>query len=342
MVEIFSLKGFAVASTYKKAGVDIDAGEAVIHRIKRSVRSTFTKNVLTDIGMFGAFYEAKFPGIKNPVLVSSVDGVGTKLKVAFGMKRYDTVGQDLVNHCVNDIAVCGAIPLYFMDYFATGKLAPNIAADVIGGFAKACKENHCSIIGGETAEMPGFYPKGEFDIAGTIVGVVDKAKIVNGKGIKKGDVLIGLPSTGLHTNGYSLARHVLIPKFSLKKKFTELNGTLGDSLLAVHRSYLDSIRAVTAKGLVKGMSHITGGGIIGNTMRIIPKGLNLKIDWFAWQRPFIYDLIQSVGQVPEYDMTRTFNLGIGLIVVVDKKNVGAVIKVLTGKKELPVIIGEVR
>ncbi|MFA6439982.1 MAG: phosphoribosylformylglycinamidine cyclo-ligase [Bacteriovoracaceae bacterium] len=331
-----------MASTYKKAGVDIDAGEAVIHRIKRSVRSTFTKNVLTDIGMFGAFYEAKFPGIKNPVLVSSVDGVGTKLKVAFGMKRYDTVGQDLVNHCVNDIAVCGAIPLYFMDYFATGKLAPNIAADVIGGFAKACKENHCSIIGGETAEMPGFYPKGEFDIAGTIVGVVDKAKIVNGKGIKKGDVLIGLPSTGLHTNGYSLARHVLIPKFSLKKKFTELNGTLGDSLLAVHRSYLDSIRAVTAKGLVKGMSHITGGGIIGNTMRIIPKGLNLKIDWFAWQRPFIYDLIQSVGQVPEYDMTRTFNLGIGLIVVVDKKNVGAVIKVLTGKKELPVIIGEVR
>jgi phosphoribosylformylglycinamidine cyclo-ligase len=331
-----------VASTYKKAGVDIDAGEAVVQRIKKSVRSTFTKNVLTDIGMFGAFYEASFPSMKRPVLVSSVDGVGTKLKVAFAMKRYDTVGQDLVNHCVNDIAVCGAVPLYFMDYFATGKLSPNIAADVIGGFAKACKENHCSIIGGETAEMPGFYPKGEFDIAGTIVGVVEKSKIVNGKGIKKGDVLIGLPSTGLHTNGYSLARHVLLPKFSLKKKFAPLNGTLGDALLAVHRSYLDAITAVTAKGLAKGMSHITGGGIIGNTMRIIPKGLRLNIDWFAWQRPFIYDLIQSAGQVPEYDMTRTFNLGVGLIFVVDPKNAETVLRILLRNNERPFIVGEVR
>ncbi len=330
-----------MASTYKKAGVDIDAGEAVVHRIKRSVRSTFTKNVLTDIGMFGAFYEASFPKMKRPVLVSSVDGVGTKLKVAFGMKRYDTVGQDLVNHCVNDIAVCGAEPLYFMDYFATGKLAPSIAADVIGGFATACKQNGCSIIGGETAEMPGFYPKGEFDIAGTIVGVVDKAKIVNGKGIKKGDVLIGLPSTGLHTNGYSLARHVLLPKYSLKKRFAELDGTLGDALLAVHRSYLKPIKSLTAKGLVKGMSHITGGGIIGNTMRIIPKGLKLKIDWFAWQRPFLYDLIQSVGQVPEYDMTRTFNLGIGLIVIVDKKHADAVVTLLKKQKEQPVVMGQV-
>lgn len=330
-----------MASTYKKAGVDIDAGDAVVHRIKKSVRSTFTKNVLTDIGMFGAFYEASFPKMKRPVLVSSVDGVGTKLKVAFAMKRYHTVGQDLVNHCVNDIAVCGAVPLYFMDYFATGKLSPNIAADVIGGFAKACKENRCSIIGGETAEMPGFYPKGEFDIAGTIVGVVDKAEIVNGKGIKKGDVLVGLPSTGLHTNGYSLARHVLLPNISLKKKFAELNGTLGDALLAVHRSYLTPIRALTAKGMVKGMSHITGGGIIGNTMRIIPKGLKLKIDWFSWQRPFIYDLIQSVGHVPEYDMTRTFNLGIGLIFIVDKRNADTVVNILRRNGEKPVVMGHV-
>ncbi len=330
-----------MASTYKKAGVNIDAGEEVVRRIKRSVRSTFTKNVLTDIGMFGAFYEAKFPGIKRPVLVSSVDGVGTKLKIAFALKRYDTVGQDLVNHCVNDIAVCGAVPLYFMDYFATGKLSPHIAADVIGGFAKACKENHCSIIGGETAEMPGFYPAGEFDIAGTIVGVVDKSKIVNGKTIKKGDVLIGLPSAGLHTNGYSLARHVLLPKFSLKKKFDELNGTLGDTLLAVHRSYLGPVKALTNKNLVKGMSHITGGGIIGNTMRIIPKGLSLKIDWFSWQRPFIYDLIQSTGQVPEYDMTRTFNLGVGLVVIADKKNVDVAMRLLKSKKEVPFVMGEV-
>lgn len=327
--------------TYKKAGVNIDAGEEVVHRIKKTVRSTFTKNVLTDIGMFGAFYEAKFPKVKNPVLVSSVDGVGTKLKIAFLMKRYDTVGQDLVNHCVNDIAVCGATPLYFMDYFATGKLSPNVAADVIGGFAKACKENGCSIIGGETAEMPGFYSAGEFDIAGTIVGVVDKNKIVNGKGIKRGDILIGLPSTGLHTNGYSLARKVLIPKIPLKKKFAELNGTLGNALLAVHRSYLKPIQALTGKNLVKGMSHITGGGIVGNTMRIIPKGLKLRIDWLAWQRPFIYDLIQSIGDVPEYDMTRTFNLGVGLIFVVEKGNVDKAIQILNGMKEKPVVIGEV-
>jgi len=330
-----------VAATYKKAGVNIDAGEEVVHRIKRSVRSTFTKNVLTDIGMFGAFYEASFPGIKRPVLVSSVDGVGTKLKVAFAMKKYDTIGQDLVNHCVNDIAVCGAVPLYFMDYFATGKLSPSVAADVIGGFAKACKENHCSIIGGETAEMPGFYPAGEFDVAGTIVGVVDKSKIINGKGIKKGDVLVGLPSTGLHTNGYSLARHVLMPKYSLKKKIVGLEGTIGDTLLAVHRSYLKPIQALTQKNLVKGMSHITGGGIIGNTMRIVPKGLRLKIDWLAWQRPYIYDLIQSVGRVPEYDMTRAFNLGIGLIAIVGKNNVDRAMKTLKRLKEQPVIMGEV-
>ena len=322
--------------------MNIDAGEEVVRRIKKSVRSTFTKNVLTDIGMFGAFYEAKFPAIKNPVLVSSVDGVGTKLKIAFAMKRYDTVGQDLVNHCVNDIAVCGASPLYFMDYFATGKLSPRIAAAVIGGFAKACKENHCSIIGGETAEMPGFYSAGEFDLAGTIVGVVERSKIVNGRSIKKGDVLIGLPSTGLHTNGYSLARHVLIPKFSLKKRFAGLNGTLGEALLAVHRSYLAPIQALTSKNLIKGMSHITGGGIIGNTMRIIPKGLSIKIDWFAWQRPFIYDLIQSTGHVPEYDMTRAFNLGVGLICIVDKKNVDSAMRTLFNKKEMPFVLGEVK
>lgn len=330
-----------MSTTYKKAGVNIDAGEEVVHRITKTVHSTFTNNVLTDIGMFGAFYEAKFPTIKNPVLVSSVDGVGTKLKIAFAMKRYDTIGQDLVNHCVNDIAVCGAVPLYFMDYFATGELSPVVAEQVINGFAKACKENGCSIIGGETAEMPGFYPVGEFDIAGTIVGVVDKKKIVNGKSIKKRDVLIGLPSTGLHTNGYSLARRVLIPKFSLKKKFAELNGTLGDALLAVHRSYLKPIQALTSKNLVKGMSHITGGGIIGNTMRIIPKGLKLNIDWLAWQRPSIFDLIQSIGKVPEYDMTRTFNLGVGLVVIVDRKNVDKTLQLLKSKKEKPFVMGEV-
>jgi phosphoribosylformylglycinamidine cyclo-ligase len=330
-----------VSFTYKKAGVDIDAGEEVVRRIKKSVRSTFTRNVLTDIGMFGAFYEARFGPMSRPVLVSSVDGVGTKLKVAFSAQRYDTIGQDLVNHCVNDIAVCGAVPLFFMDYFATGALSPSIAADVIGGFAVACRQNGCSIIGGETAEMPGFYPAGEFDIAGTIVGVVDKKNIINGRSIRKGDVLIGLPSTGLHTNGFSLARRVLLPTYSLKRRFPQLSGTLGEALLAVHRSYLKPIRALVRSGVVKGMSHVTGGGIVGNTKRILPKGLRLKIDWLAWQRPFLFDLIQSVGRVPEHDMTRTFNLGIGLVVVVDKRRVDTALSVLKKLGEKNTIIGEV-
>jgi len=330
-----------MAKTYKKAGVDIDAGEEVVRRIKSTVRGTFTKNVLTDIGMFGAFYKASFPALKQPVLVSSVDGVGTKLKVAFMMQRYDTVGQDLVNHCVNDIAVCGASPLFFMDYFATGSLSPDITEQVINGFAKACVENGCSLIGGETAEMPGFYSKGEFDVAGMITGVVDQKKIVNGKTIVKGDVLIGLPSTGLHTNGYSLARYVLIPKFSLKKRIPELNMSLGDALLAVHRSYLAPIRLLTKKGLVKGMSHITGGGIVGNTMRILPKGRSLAINWNAWERPFLFQLIQESGGVPEEDMQRAFNNGIGLVFVAAKKNADKVLRALTAANERPVVMGEV-
>jgi len=330
-----------MAKTYKKAGVDIDAGEEVVRRIKSTVRGTFTKNVLTDIGMFGAFYKASFPAMKQPVLVSSVDGVGTKLKVAFMMQRYDTVGQDLVNHCVNDIAVCGASPLFFMDYFATGSLSPDITEQVINGFAKACVENGCSLIGGETAEMPGFYSKGEFDVAGMITGVVDQKKIVNGKTIVKGDVLIGLPSTGLHTNGYSLARYVLIPKFSLKKRIPELNMSLGDALLAVHRSYLAPIRLLTKKGLVKGMSHITGGGIVGNTMRILPKGRSLAINWNAWERPFLFQLIQESGGVPEEDMQRAFNNGIGLVFVAAKKNADKVLRALSAAKERPVVMGEV-
>jgi phosphoribosylformylglycinamidine cyclo-ligase len=330
-----------VGKTYKKAGVDIDAGEDVVRRIKTTVRSTFTPNVLTDIGMFGAFYKASFPRMKRPVLVSSVDGVGTKLKIAFMMKRYDTVGQDLVNHCVNDIAVCGASPLYFMDYFATGVLSPAITEQVIGGFATACRENHCSLIGGETAEMPGFYQKGEFDVAGMIVGAVDQKKIVNGKQIAKGDVLIGLPSTGLHTNGYSLARYVLIPKYSLRKRIAELGGTLGDALLAVHRSYLSAITRLTKQNLVNGMSHVTGGGIVGNTMRIIPKGLSLRIDWNAWERPAIFQFIQKAGGVPEDDMRRAFNNGIGLIFVVSKDNAARVLRMLKAAKEQPVVMGEV-
>jgi phosphoribosylformylglycinamidine cyclo-ligase len=331
-------------ATYKDSGVDIDAGEELVRRIKKPVRSTFNRNVLSDIGMFGAFYRADFKGIRKPVLVSSVDGVGTKLKIAITLNRYETVGQDLVNHCVNDILVCGAKPLYFLDYYATGKLLPDVAEQVILGFVKACKENSCALIGGETAEMPGMYGIADYDIAGTIVGVVDEKKILNGKHVKKGDILIGLPSTGLHTNGYSLARRVLLDKFSLETHFDELGRTLGESLLAVHRSYQQTIHPILQQSIAKyihGLSHITGGGIEGNTMRIVPKRLKLRLDWNAWERPALFNLIQHVGNVPEEDMRRTFNLGIGLILIVDRNGVHAVVSALKRKKEMPLVIGEI-
>lgn len=327
--------------TYKESGVDIDAGEELVGRIKPLVRSTFDKNVITDIGMFGAFYRAKFGGVRNPVLVTSVDGVGTKLKIAFAMGRHHTVGQDLVNHCTNDILVCGAKPLYFLDYFATGKLSPDVGEKVIQGFVKACKENGCSLVGGETAEMPGIYANGEYDLAGTIIGVVDEKKIVNGKKIRQGDVLIGLPSTGLHTNGYSLARKVLLERYSINEYFDDLGTTLGDALLWVHRSYFKTIYPMLRKVEIKGMSHITGGGIVGNTMRVLPKGLGLRIDWEAWTRPALFKMIQTTGNVPEDDMRRTFNLGIGLILVAAKTKADTLLSMLRKKKEYPVVMGEV-
>jgi len=327
--------------TYKESGVDIDAGEELIRRIKPAVRSTFTKNVLADIGMFGSFYRARFPGVRNPVLVSSTDGVGTKLKIAFAMGRHHTVGQDLVNHCVNDILVCGAKPLYFLDYFATGKLSPDVGEQIIGGFVKACRENECSLVGGETAEMPGMYNGGEYDLAGTIIGVVDEKKIVNGKAIRKGDVLIGLPSTGLHTNGYSLARQTLLERYSINEYFDDLGTTLGDALMWIHRSYFKSVYPLLSKFKIKGLSHITGGGIEGNTMRVVPKGLRLRIEWSSWDRPALFRLIQSTGNVPEEDMRRTFNLGIGLILVTDRTQADRVVAALRKKKESPVILGEI-
>jgi phosphoribosylformylglycinamidine cyclo-ligase len=328
-------------TTYKDSGVDIDAGEELVRRIKKPVRSTFDGNVLADIGLFGSFYRANFKGYKRPVLVSSVDGVGTKLRIAVAMEQYDTVGQDLVNHCVNDILVCGAKPLYFMDYFATGALSVDVTEQVILGFVKACKENRCSLVGGETAEMPGIYSGRDFDVAGTIVGVVDEKKIVNGRTIRVGDVLIGLPSTGLHTNGYSLARRVLFPEFSVSDYFGELGCTIGEALMNIHRSYLSAVVPLLAKHKIKGMSHITGGGVEGNTMRIVPKGLGIRIDWNAWDRPPIFKLIQKVGSVPEQDMRRTFNLGIGLIFVVSPGESAAVVNSLRAKKESPIVVGEI-
>lgn len=330
-----------MAITYAQAGVSIAAGDAFVHRIKKDVRSTFTPRVLRDIGAFGSFFDARFPGYTSPVLVSSVDGVGTKLLVARMAKKYDTVGQDLVNHCVNDILVCGAVPLYFLDYYATGRLDVRSAADVIGGFAKACRENGCALVGGETAEMPGMYADEDFDLAGMIVGVVDKPKIVDGRKIRKGDVLIGLPSTGLHTNGYSLARAVLLKQYSVDERIPDLGMTLGKALLAVHRSYLGAVKPLLGKPVLRGMSHITGGGIIGNTMRVVPKGLSLKIDWEAWKRPAVYGLIQRLGDVPEEDMRKTFNLGIGLILIVARAEADNVMRSLQKRGEKPLVMGEV-
>ncbi|MBI2619458.1 MAG: phosphoribosylformylglycinamidine cyclo-ligase [Ignavibacteriales bacterium] len=328
-------------TTYKDSGVDLGAGEETVRRIKSLVRSTFGKNVMSDIGMFGAFYRASFKGIRRPVLVTSVDGVGTKLKVAFAMGRHHTVGQDLVNHCVNDILACGAKPLYFVDYFATGRLSPNVGEKLVGGFVRACRENGCSLIGGETAEMPGLYSDGEYDVAGTIVGVVDEGKIINGKNIKKGDVLIGLPSSGLHTNGYSLARKVLLERFSINEYFQDLGTTLGDALMWIHRSYFKSVYPLLSRREIRGLSHITGGGIEGNTMRIVPKGLGLKIDWNSWERPALFRLIQTTGNVPEDDMRRTFNLGVGLILVASPSTADRLVAALKKKKEKPFVMGEI-
>lgn len=312
--------------TYKDSGVDIKAGEEMVESIKEVVKETHNDAVLANIGGFGGFFRPDLSGYEDPVFVSSVDGVGTKLIIAFKSGRYDTVGQDLVNHCVNDIAVCGAEPLFFLDYFSTGKLHKEVGYQVVKGFAKACKENGVALVGGETAEMPDIYSEGEFDLAGTIVGIVDREKVIDGKKIERGDVLLGFKSTGLHTNGYSLARKVLFSQYSVDDYVDELAETVGDILLRIHKSYLPVIREIRGQKGLRGFSHITGGGIAGNTKRILPEGLQLYIDWDAWERPPVFKLIQELGNVPEEDMRATFNLGIGLIAVVSTDELPEVIK----------------
>ena len=324
---------------YKTAGVDINAGEEFVRLIKPQVRRTFTSGVMADIGAFGGFFQPDFSSYNNPVLVSSIDGVGTKLKVAAMMGRYDTIGACLINHCVNDILVCGAKPLFFLDYYACGKLVPAVAADIVKGMVMACRENSCALIGGETAEMPGVYATDDFDLAGTIVGVVDRERVINGSSIAEGDVMIGLPSTGLHTNGYSLARKVFEGK--LRNTYQGLDGTVGDELLKVHRSYLPVIEPLLTSEDIHGMSHITGGGLTGNTMRIVPEGLRLDVEWSAWPEPVIFDIIRKEGGVPEEDMRRTFNLGVGLVIVVAKMAVDRVMADLKSKHENAYIIGQI-
>ena len=326
---------------YEDAGVSIKAGDDTVERIKNYAKSTFNKAVLADIGLFGAFFEPDLADFKEPVLVSSVDGVGTKLKIATSLGKHDTIGQDLVNHCVNDIAVCGAEPLFFLDYMAFGKLDPEVASEIVKGFSIACKNNGCALIGGETAEMPGLYQKGDYDLSGTIVGIVEKSKILKGDKITSGDVLIGIPSTGLHTNGYSLARKVLLEKYDLNEKVPPLNKSLGEELLSVHRSYLSLIKFMKTNLDVKGISHVTGGGIIGNTKRILPEGLKLKIDWEKWEVPPIFKLIQETGEISDEEMREVFNMGVGLIFIVSKNDSQLALDLTAKQNERPFLIGKV-
>ena len=302
---------------YKGSGVDIDAGTETVRRIRGLARSTFTPGVLSDIGSFGGLFQLPPGRFREPVLVSSADGVGTKLKVAFMANRHTTVGVDLVNHCVNDILVQGAEPLFFMDYLATGRLSPAVAAAIVGGMAAACRENGCALLGGETAEMPGFYADGEYDIAGFIVGVVERERLINGRTIAVGDVLVGVPSSGLHTNGYSLARRIVFERLALRVDgvVPELGVTVADALLEPHRSYLSMVRPLLEAGGIKGMAHITGGGITDNLPRILPHGTAAVVDVSSWQVPALFRWLQKAGDVPIDDMLRTFNMGIGLIIV---------------------------
>jgi len=302
---------------YKASGVDIDAGNETVRRIRSLARGTFTPGVLSDIGSFGGLFQLDRERFEEPVLVSSADGVGTKLKLAFMTGRHDTIGADLVNHCVNDILVQGAEPLFFLDYLATGRLSPAVAEQVIAGVARACRENGCALIGGETAEMPGFYADGEYDIAGFIVGVVPRAKLVDGRAVVPGDVLIGLPSSGLHTNGYSLARRVFFDQAAMKVStyVPELKASLGDALLATHRSYLPLVRPLLERGLVKGLAHITGGGITENLPRTLPEGCAAEIDLRSWTVPAIFRLLQERGGIARDEMLRAFNMGVGLVMV---------------------------
>jgi len=331
-----------LAKKYESAGVSIKAGDVTVDKIKNYAKSTFNKSVLTDIGLFGAFFQPDLSGFKEPVFVSSVDGVGTKLKISIELNKHDTIGQDLVNHCVNDITVCGAEPLFFLDYMAFGKLDPIVASEIVKGFSIACKENGCALIGGETAEMPGIYQNGDYDLSGTIVGIVEKSKIINGENITSGDILIGIPSSGLHTNGYSLARKVLQEKYKLTDNVSLLKNTLGDELLSVHRSYLQFIKTIKNKIEVKGISHITGGGIVGNTKRILPKEMKLKIDWNNWELPAIFKLIQETGEISDEEMQEVFNMGVGLIFIVAKDDVETTLNLAKELNEKPIVIGEIK
>jgi len=329
--------------TYADSGVDIERANRTKQRIKYLAQKTFNRGVLSDIGGFGGVFaidKKKFP---DPVLVSSVDGVGTKLKIAIEMNLHHTVGADLVNHCVNDISVQGAAPMFFMDYFATGKLQPEVAEKVIAGIADACKHNGCALIGGETAEMPGFYAEGEYDLAGFIVGLVDRQKIITGSAVEPGDVLIGLTSNGLHTNGYSLARKLFFEtaNYTPDSYVNEIKGKVGTELMKTHRSYWPIVRRMIDAEAVSAMAHITGGGITENLPRVLPKGTGALVELHSWPVPPLFDHLQKIGNVPQDEMLRTFNMGIGMVLVVSPKKFKKVQTILDRCDEKGYTIGRV-
>ena len=340
------------AISYADAGVDISAGDRAKQRIKMLARKTFNKHVLSEIGGFGGLFSLDLDKFPDPVLVSSCDGVGTKLKVAFELGIHHTVGADLVNHCVNDIAVQGATPLFFLDYLATGKLEGDVVETVVRGLSEACKANGCALIGGETAQMPGFYADGEYDLAGTIIGAVTRSRIFTGAGIEPGDVLLGLPSNGLHTNGYSLARKLLFETagYTPEHYVNELKDKAGAALMRTHRSYLSVIKKLTAQGpasaenpagLIRGMAHITGGGILENLPRILPRGVDAQLDLASWTVPPLFSHLQQLGNVDQEEMFRTFNMGIGLIAVLPAEQVKKVKAILNRANERHCIIGRI-
>jgi phosphoribosylformylglycinamidine cyclo-ligase len=329
--------------TYADAGVDIERANRTKQRIKYLAHRTFNKNVLSEIGGFGGLFQIDKKKYSDPVLVSSVDGVGTKLKVAFEMNIHHTIGGDLVNHCVNDIAVQGAAPMFFMDYLATGKLEPEIAEKVISGIADACKHNGCALIGGETAEMPGFYPAGEYDLAGFIVGVVERDKVLTGKDVQVGDVLLGLPSTGLHTNGYSLARKLLfsVANYSAETYVNDIKGKVGNELMKQHKSYWPVMRRLVDGEAVNAMAHITGGGITENLPRVLPKGMGAVVELGTWPVLPIFEHLQKLGNIEQAEMMRTFNMGIGMVLVVPAKKFKKVQTILERAGEKGYTIGRI-
>jgi phosphoribosylformylglycinamidine cyclo-ligase len=318
---------------YASAGVDVDLANRLKRNIQQLVRQTHGPHVLGKIGGFGGLFRANFRDLHDPVLVASIDGVGTKLKIAFAVNKHDTIGADLVNHCVNDIAVLGARPLYFLDYIGCGKLEPRVFNQLLRGFARACRAAGCALIGGETAQMPGIYRRGEYDLAGCIIGVVDRARIIDGRKIKAGDVVLGLASNGLHTNGYSLARKIVFEKMRLKpsSKIDNLARTIGEELLRVHKNYQPLLSKVPS-GMIKGLAHITGGGLIDNLPRILPKNCDAVIETKSWRVPRIFQILQQNGDVDLAEMYQVFNMGIGLVAIVSEQDARRAMSILKAKR----------